>query len=63
MKTSTEVVTEIRTCVGIIRIWQISDTQFGWATPQGNEGRCLTFDNAVKDAFEAEELKPADYGY
>ena len=57
-------ITNIRTAAGEFRIWESRPGKFAWATPNGSEGsEEASFDDAVKEAFAAEDLNAADYGY
>jgi hypothetical protein len=57
-------VTNIRTSNGELRIWESRPGHFAWATPNGSEGGDeASFDDAVKEAFAAEDLIASEYGY
>jgi len=57
-------VTNIRTSNGELRIWEARPGYFAWATPNGSEGADeASFDDAVKEAFAAEDLIASEYGY
>lgn len=57
-------VTNIRTESGELRIWESRPGKFAWATPNGSEGSDeASFEDAVKEAFSAEDLTASEYGY
>jgi hypothetical protein len=57
-------VTYISTAAGELHIWEERGNRWSWSTPNGSEGRYeKSFDAAVQEAFDAQGLKAADYGY